>query len=106
MMPWRILVQLSQYFLGRLRGDGEFTLYRAHAKQIEPPSILSGMGESTIVNESPMPLVPEFPQHQAQRRFHLAGASLGILSRFWFPVLLPFSGEGGDWRRSAKILEF
>ena len=53
----------------------------------------SGIGESAIVNESPKPLVPEFPYQQAQRRFHLARASLGILSRFLFPVLLPFSGE-------------
>jgi serine/threonine protein kinase len=33
-------VQLSQYFLERLRDDGEFILYRAHAKQIELPSVL------------------------------------------------------------------
>jgi serine/threonine protein kinase len=47
MMPWRILVQLSEYFLGRLRGDGEFTLYRAHAEQIEPPSVLLPAPDST-----------------------------------------------------------
>jgi hypothetical protein len=53
----------------------------------------SGIGESAIVNESPKPLVPEFPQQQAERRFRLAGAALGILSRLRFSVLLPFSGE-------------
>jgi hypothetical protein len=53
----------------------------------------SGIGESAIVNESPKPLVREFPQQQAQPRFHLSGAALGILSRFGFPVLLPFRGE-------------
>src|SRR6266542_992690 len=39
-MPWRIVVQLSEYSLERLRDDGEFILYRAHAKQVEPPSVL------------------------------------------------------------------
>src|SRR6266699_6240171 len=39
-MPWRILMQLSQYTLERLRDDGEFILYRAQAKQVEPPSVL------------------------------------------------------------------
>jgi serine/threonine protein kinase len=47
MMLWIILVRLSEYFLGRLRGDGEFTLYRAHAKQIEPPSVLLPAPDST-----------------------------------------------------------
>ena len=41
LMPWRILVQLSEYFLGRLRGDREFTFYQAHAKQIDLPSVLA-----------------------------------------------------------------
>jgi PAS domain S-box-containing protein len=34
------LLQLTEYSLERLRDDGEFVLYRAHAKQIEPPSVL------------------------------------------------------------------
>jgi serine/threonine protein kinase len=33
-------VQLSGYSLDRLRDDGEFILYRAHAKGIELPSVL------------------------------------------------------------------
>jgi PAS domain S-box-containing protein len=33
-------MQLSGYSLDRLRDDGEFILYRAHAKQAEPPSLL------------------------------------------------------------------
>ena len=33
-------MQLSEYSLDRLRDDGEFVLYRAHAKQMEPPSVL------------------------------------------------------------------
>src|SRR5215470_5549521 len=33
-------MQLSKYSLERLRDDGEFILYRAHGKQIEPPSVL------------------------------------------------------------------
>jgi hypothetical protein len=33
-------MQLSGYSLDRLREDGEFILYRAHAKQEEPPSVL------------------------------------------------------------------
>lgn len=33
-------MQLSEYSLDRLRDDGEFILYRAHAEQLEPPSIL------------------------------------------------------------------
>jgi serine/threonine protein kinase len=53
----------------------------------------SGIGKSAVVNELHKPLVPEFPQQQAERRFRLAGAALGILSRLRFPVLLPFSGE-------------
>ena len=39
-MPWRIVVQLSEYSLDRLRDDGELVLYRAHAKQTERPSVL------------------------------------------------------------------
>jgi PAS domain S-box-containing protein len=39
-MPWRIVVHLPEYHLERLRDDGEFILYRAHAKQIKPPSVL------------------------------------------------------------------
>jgi len=34
------VVHLSNYFLERLRDDGEFILYRAHAKQMESPSVL------------------------------------------------------------------
>jgi len=65
----------------------------------------SGIGESAITNDSPKPLVSSFRNQQAQRRF-LAGASLGILSRFWFPVLLlSFSGRPTG-RRSAHSLEF
>ena len=33
-------MELSEYSLDPLREDGEFILYRAHAKQIEPPSVL------------------------------------------------------------------
>jgi len=33
-------VELSGYSFNRLRDDGEFVLYRAHAKQIELPSVL------------------------------------------------------------------
>ena len=33
-------MQLSKYSVERLRDDGEFILYRAHGKQIEPPSVL------------------------------------------------------------------
>jgi len=33
-------MQLSRYSLDRLRDDGEFILYRAHAKQTELPSVL------------------------------------------------------------------
>ena len=33
-------MQLSGYSLDRLRDDGEFILYGAHAKQIAPPSVL------------------------------------------------------------------
>lgn len=36
----RIIVQLSRYSLKPLRDDGEFILYRAHAKQMESPSVL------------------------------------------------------------------
>jgi len=33
-------MQLSEYSLECLRDDGEFILYRGHAKQPEPPSVL------------------------------------------------------------------
>lgn len=33
-------MQLSKYSLERLREDGKFILYRAHRKQIKPPSVL------------------------------------------------------------------
>ena len=39
-MRWGIVVQLSQYSLERLRDDGEFILYRAHAKETKPTSVL------------------------------------------------------------------
>ena len=39
-MPWRIGVQFSEYSLERLCDDGEFILYRGHAKQLEPSSVL------------------------------------------------------------------
>ena len=39
-MPWGIVVQFAGYNLDRLRDDGEFILYRAHAKQTELPSVL------------------------------------------------------------------
>ena len=35
-----IVVQLSGYTLDRIRDDGEVILYRAHAQQIEAPSVL------------------------------------------------------------------
>jgi len=35
-----ILVQLSGYILDRIRDEGEFILYRAHAQQTKPPSVL------------------------------------------------------------------
>ena len=33
-------MEFSGYSLDAFREDGEFILYRAHAKQIEPPSVL------------------------------------------------------------------
>jgi serine/threonine protein kinase len=39
-MPWGIVMQLLGYSLDRLRDDGEFILYRAHAEQVELPSVL------------------------------------------------------------------
>jgi hypothetical protein len=33
-------VELSRYSLDLVREDAEFILYRAHSKQLEPPSIL------------------------------------------------------------------
>jgi predicted ATPase/signal transduction histidine kinase len=35
-----IMVELSRYSLDLVREDAEFMLYRAHSKQLEPPSIL------------------------------------------------------------------
>jgi predicted ATPase/signal transduction histidine kinase len=35
-----IMVELSRYSLDLVREDAEFILYRAHSKQLEPPSIL------------------------------------------------------------------
>src|SRR4029077_12395200 len=35
-----IMVELSRYSLDLVREDAEFILYRAHSKQVEPPSIL------------------------------------------------------------------
>ena len=80
MMPWRIFVGFSEYFLGRLRGDREFTLYRdcvlslerlygrapelairliafgrvlAGGREFILRSGYSGIGQSAIFNESP-----------------------------------------------------
>jgi hypothetical protein len=39
-MPWGIVMQLSGYSLDRLCDDGEFILYRAHAKPRELPPVL------------------------------------------------------------------
>ena len=41
------MVQLSEYSLESLRNDGEFILYRAHAKQRELPSVLLLVPAST-----------------------------------------------------------
>jgi hypothetical protein len=39
-MPWGIVMQLSGDSLDRLCDDGEFILYRAHAKPTELPPVL------------------------------------------------------------------
>src|SRR5215469_12878309 len=43
----RIVMQLLEYSLKRLRDDGEFILYRAHATQREPHSVLLLVPAST-----------------------------------------------------------
>jgi len=83
-----------------------FRFVLAGGRELAVGSGYSGIGESTIVNESPKPLVAECPHQQAQRGVYLTRAALGILNRFLFPVLLPFSREpSGASRLTARSSE-
>ncbi|HEV2728561.1 MAG TPA: protein kinase, partial [Terriglobales bacterium] len=60
-------MQLSGYSLDRLHDDEEFILYRAHAKQTEPPSVLVLAPAST----RPSPETLEKINHQYSLRHEL-----------------------------------
>lgn len=50
-----IIVELSRYSLDLVREDAEFILYRAHSKQLEPPSILLLTPSSTRPSQAATP---------------------------------------------------
>ena len=60
-------MELSQYSLELIREDGEFILYRAHSKQLEPPSILLLTPSST----RPSPETLEKIDHEYSLRSEL-----------------------------------
>jgi hypothetical protein len=62
-----IIVELSRYSLDLVREDGEFILYRAHSKQLEPPSILLLTPSST----RPSPETIEKINHEYSLRSEL-----------------------------------
>src|SRR5262245_3993562 len=69
-MPRRIVVNLSEYSVKHLRDDGEFNLYRAHAKQVELPSILLLAPESS----RPSPETLKKIEHEYSLRSELDSA--------------------------------
>ena len=60
-------MELSRYSLELIRDDGEFTLYRAHSKQLEPPSVLLQTHSST----RPSPETLEKIDHEFSLRSEL-----------------------------------
>ena len=75
-------MQLSKYSLERLREDGKFILYRAHGKQIKPPSVLllaqasTGSNPKTLTRiEHKYPLRSELDSACAARRLALSERS-------------------------------
>jgi predicted ATPase/signal transduction histidine kinase len=62
-----IIVELSRYSLDLVREEGEFILYRAHSKQLEPPSILLLTPSST----RPSPETLEKIDHEFSLRSEL-----------------------------------
>jgi len=110
MMPWRFPVQLSEYFLRRLRGGGEFTFYRAHAKEIEPPSVLLPAPDST----RPSTEILEKIDHECSLRSELnpdwAVRPLALSER-GAPITLVLEDSGGEtldgcwkrWRSSSFL---
>ena len=54
------MVELSRYSLDLVREDAEFILYRAHSKQLEPPSILL----LTLCSARPSPETIEKINHE------------------------------------------
>ena len=63
-------MQLSEYSLDRLRDDGDLVLYRAHAKQMEQPSVLLLTPAST----RPSPETLEKIDHEYSLRSELDSA--------------------------------
>jgi hypothetical protein len=99
-MPLGILVQLSRYFLDRLRDDGEFILSRTHAKQRELPSVLLLAPASTRPSHEAFTV-----KSKSTPPIHLAGSPFGdqrhVCAFFHSPeeedrVLLLFIKDGFD----------
>ena len=88
-------MQLSGYSLDRLLDDGEFILYRAHAKQAEPPSVLVLAPAST----RPSPDTLEKIDHEYSLRHELdsswAVRPLSLSDRDALPSLV-LEDPGGE----------
>src|SRR5712671_5039367 len=88
-------MQLSDYALDRLRDDGELVLYRAHTKQMEPPSVLLLAPAST----RPSPETLKKLDHEYSLRSELDSAwavrPLAFLERSE-PATLVLEDPGGE----------
>lgn len=93
-IPMGIVVQLSSYTLDRIRDDGEFNLYRAHAQRIEAPSVLL----LAPVTAQPSPQGLNKIDHEFSSKsgtgFGPGGAARG-----------PFRTRRVDWSGSNQILQ-
>jgi hypothetical protein len=97
-------VQLSEYFFGPLRGDGEFTLYRAHAKQIEPPSVLLPAPDSTRSSTETLEKIDHECSLRSEPNPDWAARGVALSER-GVPITLVLEDPGGETlvRRSCSV---
>jgi len=88
-------VQLSKYSLERLREDGEFILQRAHAEQMEPPSVL--LLAPTLTRPSPETLRKLDHEYSLRSELDSAWAvrPLALLEQSG-PTMLVLEDHGGE----------
>ena len=86
-------MQLSDYSLDRLRDDGEFILYRAHAEETEQPSVLLLAPSSTRPSPETLKKIDHEYSLRSELDSRLGGAAAG-----------PFRDEARRRRSYLKIL--